>query len=145
MSERQAVVFICDEVLVSLTGKFNLLGMYTGDIAILAAEVPSPQLVFVFQIECDITDPYRLLIAQVTLPGEGPRQMPVPFMIPSPLPEGRTRWVTRWPFLIPFPTLRPGRIEAKVIHEKGEIIAGYQWIVLVSPPQADAPLVAVSH
>jgi hypothetical protein len=145
MPDRQASVFVCDEVLVSLTGKFNVLGMYTGDIAIFGGEAPSPQLVFVFQIECDLTDPYRLLIAQVTLPGEGPRQMPVPFAIPSPSPESRTRWITRWPFLVPIPTLRPGRVEAKVIHERGEIIAGYQWIVSVPRPQVDAPPVTVSH
>jgi hypothetical protein len=141
MSERRASVFVCDELLISLNGKFNALGMYTGDIAIFGQEATSAQLIFVFQIECDLTDPFRSLIAQVTLPGEGPRQMPIPFMIPAPVQEGSERWTIRWPFLIALPTLRPGRIETKVIHEKGELIAGYQWIV----PQVGIPPMAVTH
>jgi hypothetical protein len=145
MSERRASVFVCDDVLISLNGKFNALGMYTGDIAIFGGEVPSAQLVFVFQIECDLADPYRSLIAQVTLPGEGPRQMPIPFVIPTPAPDGRGRWTIRWPFLVTRPTLRPGRIEAKVIHEKGELIAGYQWIVTTSPSQVGMSPTAAKH
>lgn len=139
MPERRASVFVCDDVWVSLNGKFNVLGMYTGDIAISGREAHSPQLVFVFQIECDFTDPYRSLIAQVTLPGEEPRQMTIPI---TPTPQGRKHWTIRWPFLVTLPTLRPGRIEAKVIHEKGELIAGDQWIVEIPSPQVSVSPIA---
>jgi hypothetical protein len=137
MPGRTASVFVCDDVLVSLNGKFNILGMYTGDTAIFA-EHPF-QLVFVFQIECDLDDPYRSLTLQVLMPGEEqPRQMPVTFATPI-VAEGRSRWALRYPFLVQTARLQPGRIEAKVIHDKGEIIAGYHWVVMTSLPSLNPP------
>jgi hypothetical protein len=128
--ERKATFCICDEVLISLNGKFNALGMYISDIAIPVAPSTVSQLVFLFHIECSLADPFRSLTAEIILPGEEPRRMPVPFKLPQLIPRHRTRFNIRWPFLIQLPVLRPGRIEAKVIHDKGEIIAGYQWIVM---------------
>jgi hypothetical protein len=139
MFPRQATVLVCDELLISLTGKFTLLGNYTGDISIPTAPATVPQLVFYFIIESDINDVYRSLTLQVALPESFPIVQLVP-IIPQMLTQpNRSRWTMRWPFLVSQPILNPGRIEAKVIHEKGEIIAGTPWIVLASQqPQLPA-------
>jgi hypothetical protein len=130
MIPRQATVLICDEILISLTGKFTLLGNYTGDISIPTAPTVVPQLVFYFVIESDITDVYRSLSLQVTLPETSPTVQLIPVIPHIPAQPGRSRWTMRWPLLIPQPSLSPGPIEAKVIHENGELIAGAPWIVL---------------
>jgi hypothetical protein len=134
MIPRHASVLICDELLFSLTGKFNLLGNYTGDIAIPSDPNTALQLVFYFIVETDVSDPFQLLTFQVTLPKSEPvvQVVPVPPLLPPP--PDRPRWTLRWPLLIPQPVLRPGKIEAKVIHEKGELIAGTPWIVAGQQP-----------
>jgi hypothetical protein len=130
MTEIKAAFCICDETLISLNGKFNAVGIYVSDIAIPVAPSTVSQLAFLFHIEFSLADPCRSLTVEIILPGEEPRRMPVPFKLAEPIPKNRTRFNIRWPFLIQLPVLRPGRIEAKVIHDKGQIIAGYQWIVM---------------
>jgi hypothetical protein len=132
MIPRQVTVLVCDELLISLTGKVTLLGNYTGDISIPTAPTTVPQLVFYFIIESDIDDVYRSLSLQVALPDSLPIVQPVPVIPQTTTQQNRSRWTMRWPLLIPQPSLNPGRIEAKVIHENGEIIAGAPWIVLAS-------------
>jgi hypothetical protein len=138
MIERRATVLVADELLVSLNGKFNLLGMYAADILIPANPTTAAQLVFLFLIETDVEDPFRSLTLEVSLPGSTPNRLEVgPLPTVSVLP-GRRQWNIRWPFLIPLPVLRPGHIEAKVVHEKGELIASAPWISIATatPPPA---------
>jgi hypothetical protein len=82
--------------------------------------------------ESDITDPFQSLMLEVTLPGSDPVRQPVPIFpnIVAASNPGRSRFFYRQPLLIPGPTLRAGHIEAKVIHEKGEIVVGSPWIIL---------------
>ena len=136
MSTRKATVILCDEILFSLTGKTNLLGCYTGDLSIPADPSPTVQLAFYFLIETDIADPFQSLTIQIALPGAEVIVQPIP-TLPQMVPPGpgRTRATIRWPIVLPQPILRPGRIESKVIHEGGEMIAGMNWIVLANQPQ----------
>jgi hypothetical protein len=128
MSGRQASVFACDDLLVSLTGKFTALGIYTGDI-VIPNEITANQIVFVFQIEFDIDDPMSSVVLEVKFPGEeNPRQMAVPVGPLTPV-EGRSRWIIRWPFAVQMAHLRPGRIYTKVIHDKGQIDTTGYWVV----------------
>jgi hypothetical protein len=129
MSHRQATVLVCDEILISLTGKFNLLGNYTGDITIQTDPTAVAQLIFYFIIETDVSDLYRSLSVQVTLPESAPITQVVPLLVIAPQPN-RSRWTTRYPLLIRNPSLRPGRIEAKVIHDTGEMILNAPWITM---------------
>jgi len=136
MIPRHASLFICDEILFSLTGKFNLLGAYTSDLTIPNDPTVGAQLVFYFVIETDVSDPYKSLRIEVTLPETAPIVQAIP-VVPqiAPILPDRPRWTMRWPLLIPQPVLHPGRIVAKVIHEKGELIAGAPWIVLTGQPK----------
>jgi hypothetical protein len=106
----------------------TVLGLYTGDLIIPFEGITLQQLVVMFLIEGGLTDPYRSITLQVSLPDTEPRMQPIPLEAPVTAGQGRTTMAIRYPFLIPQPILRSGRIETKVIHEKGELIAGYQWI-----------------
>jgi hypothetical protein len=125
----QVSTLVCDEALVSLSGKLTLAGVFTGDIAIQGDEQVTPQLVFIFLIEGDEADYTQSLTLQVTLPGEKPRisaqQIP-------PLAPGRARWTFRWPFLLTQTMLRPGSIEVKILYEKGEVTATAPRIINTS-------------
>jgi hypothetical protein len=139
MIPRYASVLICDEILFSLTGKTNLLGAYVTDIAIPANPTLVNQLIFYFTIETDIQDLFTSLTLHVTLPGSAPVIQSIPVIQIGPAEPSRQRWTMRWPLMLPQVLLRPGRIEAKVIHEKGELIAGTPWIVLAAQQQQAAP------
>jgi hypothetical protein len=132
MASRHATVIICDEILFSLTGKFNILGNYTADLSIPQNPTQLPQLVFLFLIETDATDPFQSLSLRVAFPDSEPIKHSIPTFA-NPVTLERPRSTIRWPLLIPQPSLRPGPIEAKVIHEKGELIAATPWVVLASP------------
>jgi hypothetical protein len=135
MSPPQAMVLVADEVLYTMFGKVYLNGVFTGDITIFADPTVATQLIFMFFLETDIDEPFTSLALQVTLPGNSPVQVEVPVVPPpSPRPHGRTRQFYRWPLVIQTPTLRPGRIEAKAIHDKGEIVASAPWITLPQTP-----------
>jgi hypothetical protein len=88
------------------------------------------QLVFLFIVETEIDDPFERIQLQITLPGQATATLDVPVTPMGQPPPGRTRWFTKFPFLLQQPALRPGRIEAKVVHEKGEIPTAVPWISL---------------
>jgi hypothetical protein len=134
MPERHGIVLVSDDLLISFSGKITVIGVYTGDIIIFSDPSTTLQLMFLFIIECPLTDPFRSITLEVSLPGDTePRRMLVPVMPPpvSP-PPGRTRWTLRLPFALTNINLRAGQIRTKVLHEKGEIDLGGPWVVLAS-------------
>jgi hypothetical protein len=140
---RQATLLIADEIYYNLHGKALLHGIYSNDLVIPISPTTAAQLLFFFIIETDIAEPFQSLSVEVTLPGMPPVQNMV--FIPPPqfvtaqaksFNPPRTKYTARHPLLIPSPTLRPGRIEAKVIHEAGEIALTSQWITLNPPVSA---------
>jgi hypothetical protein len=131
MADRFATVLVADEIYYNLHGKAILQGIYNADIGISSEEQRAQQLIFFFMVETDIQNPFRSLQVRVTLPGNDPVVSPVPILWPWPqgVPPDRVRMFIKWPLLIPSPVLRPGRIEAKAIHESGEISAAVPWII----------------
>src|SRR5262249_15936955 len=129
---RQANVLVCDELYVTLTGKLTAMGIYTGDIIVPAPGVVVPHLIFLFLVETTSDDLFESIMLEATLPDHHPvrSSIPVPQFVFS---EGRTRWGAKYPLLVQQPRLFPGRIIAKLIHDKREIIAFAQWIAI--PPQ----------
>jgi hypothetical protein len=125
----QFSVIVSDDFLISLQGKFNIIGVYTGDIAIAADEIITQQLVFTFIMESSIDDVPSMITFEVSFPGEEARRMMCPLALPSSIPPERNKFVLRIPFAINNITLRPGRIEVKVIYEGGEVKATAPWIV----------------
>lgn len=145
MTTRQAMVLVADEVYFNLHGKAILQGIYNSDLVITAEEVKTPQLVFYFTIETDVSDPFQQLSIEITFPGSDPIRQLVSVPPPQILElQGkadptRSRWYTKHPVLVPAPVLRPGRIEVKVIHESGEIRVMAPWIVNAAARPALAP------
>jgi hypothetical protein len=129
MNDRQASILICDDLLISVGGKMLLLGVYNSDIVINADEATIAQLVVLFQLETSVHDPFLSAIVEVKLPGAEPVRASVPMPQSAPPSPDRTRLTIRWPVTIQQAILRPGRIETKVIHERGEILSGNQWVV----------------
>jgi hypothetical protein len=132
MTERYARFFVCDELLVSLNGKFTISGLYTGDLIVPADPIQLAQLVVVVTTETEISKPFRSVIIRVQLPGDpAPRELDASSTIPPVIAQvpGRSTIKSIVPFLITQPVLRSGPIEVKVIHEEGELLAGKQWIV----------------
>lgn len=125
---RQAAVLVCDDAFVSLNGKITLSGIYTADIAIPAPQITVGQLVFLFVIESDVSDPYQIINLHISLPGEKPVQVSVPTAQNAPMTAERTKLTIKWPVLVPQPVLRPGEIKTKLIHERGEMEIGAAWI-----------------
>ena len=128
---RQATLLIADEIFYNLVGKATIQGVYQSDLVIPAEESTVSQLLFYFQMETDIEDAFQSLSVEVTLPGNDPVRHGVPVIWPISGEEGR-RLFYKHPMLIQNPTLRRGRIEAKVIHESGEIVVGTPHIAVVS-------------
>jgi hypothetical protein len=140
MADRQGIVLVSDDLLASFSGKFNVIGIYTGDIIIFAEPSHVIQLVVLFVIECSLDDPFRSIILEVSLPGEPePRHMSVPLVSPPQSRPGRTRWILRLPFALNNILLRPGQIRTKVIHEKGEMDLGGPWVILAQELAPNAP------
>lgn len=130
---RQASLIAADEIYFNLYGKSILQGVYHGDLTIPALSHPLPQLIFYFMAETSLDDPFHSLIAEVTLPGNQPVRNMVALIPPEVLKavdRQRARAYYRHPLLVPAPILHPGQIEAKLIHESGEIIVGAPWIIL---------------
>jgi hypothetical protein len=138
---RQATVLVCDDLLISLNGKLTVVGMYTGDILVPSESPLSlPQLVFLFVIEGTTDSPLRSLTLEVRLPGDDPKQNLIPIPVTGiQVDRGRKRWILNMPFPISPALLRPGRIEARVIHEEGEISVRAPWIVTPSRASPTAP------
>jgi hypothetical protein len=136
MTDRRVSFLFCDELLVSLNGKFFIQGVYTGDIVLGAEEQKLNQLIMFLQISTPTQKPFRRLEVRIALPGEeNPRVinlMPLlPLVIPMP---GRTLSEYKVPVPLLFLTLKSGPIEVHVTHEEGEIFAGRQWVT--GPAQA---------
>jgi hypothetical protein len=130
-----ASVVVSEEFLISLTGKFTVQGLFTTDIVIPSEPYFANQLVFLFSMEANMEDPFQKVTLEVTFPQQPARTLEVP-LPPFVHMPGRTRWVLRWPFLIQNAVLVHGRIDAKVIHEKGELVTAAPWISLAqqAPP-----------
>ena len=130
---RTACLLVADELHYSLNGKMHVFGIYTGDIGINADPTFVNQIVFLFIIEASPDDPFRKLELYIELPQGEKRimQLPVPEFRPTKGDE--RRWSLRYPILIQNAFLRPGQIEAKVIHESGEIPVSAPYIALPRP------------
>ena len=137
MSARTAILTVADDLLTSIGGKQTLQGIYVGDISIPTTPAVITQMVFYFIIECSVDDIFKSITLEITFPGEAPKQIPVSFATPI-IPAGRSKHIIRATAMIQFPILRPGRIDAKVIHEKGEIIVAAPWITQISA-QGNSP------
>jgi hypothetical protein len=128
-------IIVSDDLTRGITGKMNILGAYTSDIGISVDPTHISQLVFVFIIETSPDDPYKRLEVRVELPGGSAAGMQISLDTLILSPGDKRRWTLRYPLLFPFPVLRPGPIEAKVIHEKGEISTAAPVIILNAPPE----------
>ena len=132
---RQASVLVADEIYYNLSGKAILHGVYHGDITILQDPSSPIQLVFYFMAEADLTAPFESLIAEVKLPGSTAVRESVGLISPDTNKNKNAgcleRAFYRHPLLVRMPTLRPGRIDVKMIHESGEIIVGAPSIRLM--------------
>jgi hypothetical protein len=89
MTDRMATFFICDDVLVSMTGKLTILGMYGNELIIPSEQFTLNQLVIMFQMEARINNPFKKIALKVSLPGEDrPRIIEVPQPLPTTPPFG---------------------------------------------------------
>jgi hypothetical protein len=145
MIPRNAMVIVSDDLRVEATGKYTIVGVYTGNIGIPSEPFVTSQLVFTFLIETDVSDPLSSLTVQVTLPGNPPVRLEPPIIAADRLPEiprEAKRWFYRIPLFIQPAILRTGFAEAKVIHEKGEMVVGGVPIITrmpeIIPPSAPA-------
>ena len=126
---RQATVLVSDELTFSLNGKTNAFGIYTNDIIIPKDPTEGIQLIFMFIIETAPDDPFQTLEVVVELPGGDSRRLAIPLGTILSVSDQR-RWCTKFPLLFARPILKPGFIEAKVVHERGEISTAAPAIVL---------------
>jgi hypothetical protein len=132
---RQASLLVADEIFFNLQGKAILHGIYTGDLVIATVPAALAQLIFFFNAETDLSTPFKSLAVQVTLP----ESQTVTHVIPiephaSQLLTERTTLFIRYPMFLPNPILRPGRIVAKLVHDRGEISVSAPWIVEAAKP-----------
>lgn len=143
MNDRRASVVVCDDIRVEVNGKLVLIGLYTSDIVIPTDIFTAFQMHFLFMAECVRSDPFKSLRFEVMLPGNDPVSVTasVPPALDEKLLPERERMYVRQDVYISPANLRPGRIMAKVIHERGEIDAHAGWIVtaglaaaVVAPP-----------
>jgi len=133
---RQAMLLVADEIYYNLHGKAILQGIYSGDIFIPTNPSQAAQLIFFFAAETDISEPFRSLLAEVILPENDPVRTPIPIQWPAVFPPSeRTKISVKWPVMIPTPTLRPGKINTRLIHESGELIVAAPWIIQMTPPE----------
>lgn len=135
MSNRHASLLVADELMTSMNGKQVLSGIYTSDIVIPQNGITPQQLVFYFIIETDIADPFEQITIELTLPGEPTFSSPSPLLTVPAFSENHekpSRQILRVPTLLNFPRLNAGKIQAKVIHDRGEIPVAAPWIISLS-------------
>lgn len=136
---RQASVIVADDATYTLSGKLNITGIYTTDINIPTDPIAATQLVFLFVIETEPSDPYQKLELRVDLPGGDFRQLPINLGGLRGGQSDKARWSLKFPLLFQGPILKPGPIVATVIHEKGTLITAAPFIVmtpLATPPRS---------
>jgi hypothetical protein len=139
---RQAFVTICDDVRIEISGKLIMIGVYTNHIIIPTEPFIAPQLVFNFYAESDINDPFTSVTFEVNLPQQPIQRVDIPLGMPAkPVNPQWTRWFVRQPMIVRPAILHFGRIDTKVIHDRGELEAGGAWI-LSTPPPPPAPVPA---
>lgn len=129
--ERKGSLLVCDDLQISINGKWTAYGIYVGDIVIPSDEQLTPQIVFVFTAETSIESPWKSLAFQVLFPGDDvPQKMEVPQdVFPKTLAGERKKIILRSPFLIQNQKLRTGQIRASILDENGELILQAPWIV----------------
>jgi hypothetical protein len=140
MIDRTAHVIVSDDLRVEISGKYVVVGMYTGNIAIMSNPHWVNQLVVTFLISTPVDKPFASLKLEVTLPELPPATMDVALGPPENRPVAPTEarlWMHRIPMFLHNQLLRPGPSRARVIYEDGELLAhGIPLIVLA--PQAFA-------
>jgi hypothetical protein len=138
MSDRQATMIVADDWVTTISGKVNISGIYGTDISIPVDPFTASQLVFAFIIETSPEDPYQSLEIRVTLPGGDTRNLHLPISRFKDGEADKIRWCLKYPLLFANPILRPGPIEAKVIHEKGGIKVAAPVVILTRPHSVPA-------
>jgi hypothetical protein len=137
---RQATLLVADDLTYTLTGKLSILGVYQSDIVIPHDPYFVNQLVFFFAIETPPDDPCLSVELVVTLPGDGgERRLSLPVANFVTTPADKSRWTIKYPLLFQGLLLHKGQIEAKVIHEKGEISVAAPYVNLQPPVISPAP------
>jgi hypothetical protein len=142
IEDRRASIIVSDDFFFAIGGKVTLSGVYIQDLVIPFAGTPINQLVFFFTIQSPKERPFKSISLKILFPGLEPKITPIPVFprVPSSDPK-RTKILITQPILIQQVVLNPGRVQATVIHEDGEIDAGGIWIVLhgEAPPQNTQP------
>jgi hypothetical protein len=134
MNHRHATVLVSDDASYTLAGKLTLSGVYTSDIQIPMTPYFANQLIFTFLIDAPHDDPCKSLELYVSLPNNaGERRLPLAIDRFVPSASDAVKWTVKYPLLFPTPMLTPGPIDARVFHEKGEIVATAPFIVLIQP------------
>jgi hypothetical protein len=133
MTERTAFVTIADDIYTSYNGKLNIIGAYTQDIAIIADPFKANQLLFVFRVETGIDDPFQTLGVEITFPGQKSIVTTMPLPPNPPRLPGRTKQALTFTVPAVYVDLRPGKIDVKVIHERGSIDVLAPWIAMAQP------------
>lgn len=131
-------VLVCDEIRIELSGKLFIIGMYTGNIAIPHDDFVIPSINFLFSFDCALSDMPKKVAFEITMPG-GVTNSSQLDVAPPEIKEHHTRWYMRHALGFQNTSLRSGKIEAKIVVDDREIIAGAPWIV-IAPPQESIPV-----
>lgn len=128
MSDAKAMMFVCDDMSFSITGKINISGMFTSDVIIPSSPTLVPQMVFLFAIELPIENGYTPVALEILLPNEPePRRLSLPSQNILFVPE-RNRRSIKFPYLIQNAMLHCGKIEGSVVCDERTISAGRMWV-----------------
>ncbi|MGA2312861.1 MAG: hypothetical protein ABSF87_10915 [Xanthobacteraceae bacterium] len=130
---RQASLITADDSTFSISGKLNVIGIYATDITIPTDPMIASQLVFLFIVEADPSDPYQKLDLRIDLPSGDFRQVPVNLTTLRAGEADKIRWSLKFPLLFQNAILKPGPIVATAIHEKGVLQPAAPVIVLRPP------------
>jgi hypothetical protein len=140
--ERRASIIVSDDLYYAIAGKVTLSGIYIQDIVIPFAGAAINQLVFFATIETPKNRPFKSVSMKIQFPNIPPNITPIPvFPRVRASDPSRTKIVIKQPILVQQILLHPGKVQATVIHEDGEIDAGSIWIALVehAAPQNTQP------
>jgi hypothetical protein len=132
---RSATLLACDDIRIEANGKLIIIGVYTGNIVLLAPEMPGTNLTFMFNLDVPIDEVPKNVAFEVVLPGEEPDRHALEITGPKLEPH-HTRWCLKQVVVAAGKTLRPGRIDAKVVCDGEEIRVSAPWIVAPQNPEA---------
>lgn len=121
-------------------GKLFLIGVYPGNVSIPSEVVTTPNIWFLFQLDCLISEIPTKLTFEVQFPGEEPRINVVEVVKPELKPE-HTRWMFRHGFGTAMQVLRPGKIRARITADETELDVSTPWIELgpIAPSVSEPP------